>query len=182
MILRNIQYYMRRTSHGSTLSWVAHAWVLARADRQRSWRLALKALDADIADIQGGTTKEGIHLGAMAGTVDLMQRCYTGIELRAGTLLFNPRLPEEVERLRSTVRFRRQILDFEITQEELTVTSRPMTAHPVTISYRGQGREMSPGQSFSFRLIPEIKPDRSEREREQERIRAEQEERFQTAG
>ena len=48
----------------------------------------------------------------MAGTVDLMQRCYTGIELRGGTLMFNPRLPEEVDRLRSTVRFRRQILDF----------------------------------------------------------------------
>ena len=181
MILRNIQYYMHRTSHGSTLSWVAHAWVLARADRQRSWQLALKALDADIADIQGGTTKEGIHLGAMAGTVDLMQRCYTGIELRAGTLMFNPRLPDEVTRLRSTVRFRRQILDFEITQDALTVTSRPMTAHPVTISYRGQGREMSPGQSFTFRLIPEIKPDRFEREREQERIRAEGQVRFEKA-
>ena len=181
MILRNIQYYMRRTSHGSTLSWVAHAWVLARADRQRSWQLALKALDADIADIQGGTTKEGIHLGAMAGTVDLMQRCYTGIELRAGALIFNPRLPAEVDRLRSTVRFRRQILDFEITQDELILTSRPMTAYPVTISYRGQMREMSPGQSYTFRLIPEIKPDRSEREREQERIRAERQERFDKA-
>jgi len=173
MILHNIQYYMRRTSHGSTLSWVAHAWVLARADRQRSWQLARKALDADIADIQGGTTKEGIHLGAMAGTVDLMQRCYTGLELRTGTLVFNPRLPDEVERLRSTVRFRRQVLDFEITQRELIVTSRPMTAYPVTISYRGQGREVSPGQSFTFRLIPEIKPDRIEREREQARVGAE---------
>ncbi|MDG4647830.1 glycosyl hydrolase family 65 protein [Roseibacterium sp. SDUM158017] len=172
MILRNIQYYMQRTSHGSTLSWVAHAWVLARADRQRSWELARKALDADSADIQGGTTKEGIHLGAMAGTVDLMQRCYTGIEFRTGTLVFNPRLPEEVERLRSTVRFRRQILDFEITQDRLTVTSRPMTAHPVTISYRGQSRDMSPGQSFTFRLIPEIKPDREDRERAQKRMGA----------
>ncbi|MFW5655024.1 MAG: hypothetical protein ACOCYW_05180 [Roseicyclus sp.] len=27
MIPRNIRYYMRRTSHGSTLGWVAHAWV-----------------------------------------------------------------------------------------------------------------------------------------------------------
>ncbi|MFW5678469.1 MAG: glycoside hydrolase family 65 protein [Rhodosalinus sp.] len=172
MIFRNLRYYMDRTSHGSTLSWVAHAWVLARADRQRSWKLALKALDADIADIQGGTTPEGIHLGAMAGTVDLMQRCYTGIELRSNTLIFNPRLPEEIKCLRSTVRFRRQILDFEITQDELKIASRPMTAHPVTIAYRGRGREVSPGQSFSFRLIPEIKPDRSERVREQERVSA----------
>lgn len=173
MIFRNIRYYIGRTSHGSTLSWLAHAWVLARADRQRSWQLALKALNSDIGDIQGGTTQEGIHLGAMAGTVDLMQRCYTGIELRSGALIFNPRLPEEVERLKSTVRFRRQILDFEITQHELKVSSRPMTAYPITVAYRGQGREVSPGQSFTLRLIPEIKPDRSAREREQERVQAE---------
>ena len=38
-----------------------------------------------MADTQGGTTKEGIHLGAMAGTIDILQRCYTGsasIDLR----------------------------------------------------------------------------------------------------
>jgi hypothetical protein len=29
---------------------------------------------------QGGTTAEGIHLGAIAGTVDLLQRCYSGLE------------------------------------------------------------------------------------------------------
>ncbi|WP_375260811.1 glycoside hydrolase family 65 protein [Palleronia sp.] len=173
MIFRNIRYYVDRTSHGSTLSWTAHAWVLARADRQRSWELALKAFDSDIGDIQGGTTPEGIHLGAMAGTVDLMQRCYTGIELDAGRLVFNPRLPDEVQRLSSTLRFRRQILDFEITQEELTVSSRVMTAHPITIAYRGQSREISPGQSFTFALIPEIKPDRTAREHEQERVRQE---------
>jgi alpha,alpha-trehalase len=30
-----------------------------------------EALDSDLADMQRGTTPEGIHLGAMAGTVDL---------------------------------------------------------------------------------------------------------------
>jgi len=169
-IFDNIEYYMNRTSHGSTLSWVAHAWVLARADRQTSWELALKALDADISDIQGGTTPEGIHLGAMAGTVDLMQRCYTGLELRSEALLLNPRLPDEVERLLSTVRYRGQVLDLDITQDRLEISSRIMTAYPVTVSYRGQSRQISPGQSFSFRLIPEIKPDRSARERAQDRV------------
>ena len=26
-------------------------------------------------------TREGIHLGAVAGTIDLVQRCYTGLEV-----------------------------------------------------------------------------------------------------
>jgi len=46
-----------------------------------------------VADIQGGTTPEGIHLGAMAGTVDQIQRCYTGIVTRSDMLLLNPCLP-----------------------------------------------------------------------------------------
>jgi len=34
-----------------------------------SWDLYLEALTSDYIDIQGGTTKEGIHAGVMAGTV-----------------------------------------------------------------------------------------------------------------
>ncbi|MGP9820267.1 glycoside hydrolase family 65 protein [Salinarimonas sp. NSM] len=158
-ILGTIDYYLARVSHGSTLSFVTHAWVLARSDRKASWRLALEALDSDIADVQGGTTKEGIHLGAMAGTVDLVQRCYTGIGMRASTLVLDPRLPEEVTRLETTVRFRRQILDLAITQDTLTVSSRTMSAPPVSIAYRGHAREISPGQSFTFGLVREGRPD-----------------------
>jgi hypothetical protein len=33
-----------------------------------------------------GTTSEGIHLVAMAGIVDLMQRCFNGLETRANRL------------------------------------------------------------------------------------------------
>ena len=89
-IPRNVDYYLSRTSHGSTLSRVAHSWVLARSDRRRSWDLFQRALDSDIADIQGGTTREGIHIGAMAGVIDLVQRCYLGIEMR-GTCCISTR-------------------------------------------------------------------------------------------
>ena len=169
LIFKNIQYYTRRTSHGSSLSWITHAWVLARADRQRSWQLAQTALAGDITDLQDGTTREGIHLGAMAGTVDLIQRCYSGIEMRDGVLAFNPRLPDEVQQMSATLRYRRHTLDMEITQDCLTISSRLMIAHPITIAYRSHIRELSPGQSFTFDLVEEHKPDRIAREREQER-------------
>ena len=82
MIPRTIDYYLDRTSHGSTLSKVVHSWVLARATAHKAWDYFLDALESDIADVQGGTTGEGIHLGAMAGTVDLLQRGFTGLETR----------------------------------------------------------------------------------------------------
>jgi len=152
-IFKTIHYYVQRTSHGSTLSWVTHAWVLSRADRSRSWLLLHQALDSDFADIQGGTTSEGIHLGAMAGTVDLIQRCYTGVEPRANVLTFNPLLPEELTCLNTTIRYRGQTLDIEVTHDCLHVSSRPFTAYPITIAYRGHVRELSPGQSYEFRLV-----------------------------
>ncbi|GGS81195.1 glycoside hydrolase family 65 protein [Streptomyces cinerochromogenes] len=87
---RTVDYYLRRTSHGSTLSEVVHGFVLARARRSEAWQYAREALEADIADIQGGTTGEGIHLGAMAGTLDLVQRGLTGLEAREDALWLDP--------------------------------------------------------------------------------------------
>jgi hypothetical protein len=55
-ILRTVDYYLARTTHGSTLSRVVDAWVLARSDRRRSWSAFTDALAADVADTQGGTT------------------------------------------------------------------------------------------------------------------------------
>jgi trehalose/maltose hydrolase-like predicted phosphorylase len=116
MIPKNIDYYLRRTSHGSTLSGIVHAWVSSRSCRPRSWRLFKDALHSDISDIQGGTTAEGIHLGAMAGTVDLLQRCYAGVELRAGELWFNPSLPYQLNRLGFQLRYQGHALLVDISR------------------------------------------------------------------
>lgn len=105
LIPANMDYYCARTSHGSTLSRVVHSWVLARADR-RSWECFEQALRSDVADVQGGTTHEGIHLGAMAGTIDLLQRCYGGVSVHDGHLWVDPRLPDTIGEIRFDIRFR----------------------------------------------------------------------------
>ena len=87
---RTVDYYLRRTSHGPTLSGVVHGWVLARLKGTDAGQYVQDALEADIADVQGGTTGEGIHLGAMAGTLDLVQRGLTGLETREDALLLDP--------------------------------------------------------------------------------------------
>ncbi|MBG7697324.1 glycoside hydrolase family 65 protein [Streptomyces sp. MC1] len=93
--LATVDHYLHRTSHGSTLSGLVHGWILARARRSDAWSFVQEALRGDIADLQGGTTGEGIHLGAMAGTLDLVQRGLTGLEARGGGLSLDPvPLPE----------------------------------------------------------------------------------------
>ncbi len=134
MIPANISYYLERTSHGSTLSWVVHSWVLARLDRARSWTLFRGALHSDIQDIQGGTTPEGIHLGAMAGAVDILTRGYIGLEPRGGVLRFNPCLPEELARLHEHLHYRGHALEVEVTPKQLTVSSLPSQADPIQVA------------------------------------------------
>ena len=104
---RNIAYYDQRTSHGSTLSFVTFAGALAALDPESSWERFLVALRSDVEDVQGGTTQEGIHMGVMAGTLDLMQRAYPGTEIRDGVLHFEPRLPAAVEQVAFRMQFQR---------------------------------------------------------------------------
>ena len=152
MIPRNIDYYLRRTSHGSTLSRIVHSWVLARSKRELSWHLFREALHSDVEDIQGGTTPEGIHLGAMAGTVDLVQRCYTGIETRGDVLRFNPYLPDDLKEISFAILYRQHLLSVSITRRRLKLSTRPFAAVPIKVGLRDQVFEMGPGETREFDL------------------------------
>ncbi|MFJ3921767.1 glycoside hydrolase family 65 protein [Streptomyces sp. NPDC090022] len=87
---RTVAYYLRRTCHGSTLSSLVHGWVLARQQGPDAWRYCQEALLSDITDVQGGTTGEGIHLGAMAGTLDLVERGIVGLHPATDGLHIDP--------------------------------------------------------------------------------------------
>ncbi|EKV32292.1 Trehalose-6-phosphate phosphatase [Caenispirillum salinarum AK4] len=157
LIPRTVDYYLKRTSHGSTLSFVTHAWVLARSDRARSWDLFQSALDSDIKDIQGGTTREGIHTGAMAGSVDILQRCYMGLDTRQNVLHVDPLLPGNLDRVTVYLRYRHQRLTLTADHAWLTVESAPLAAAPVHIAYRGHVRELSPGMTVRLPLVDPAK-------------------------
>ena len=151
---RNLEYYEPRTAHGSTLSQMVHAWLHARHDRETSWHLFRSALASDINDVQGGTTKEGIHLGAMAGTVDLVLRCYGGIEIRQDVLFLNPVLPEELHELEFSIIYRRQLLHIEIAGGHLCVrlSQHVGQAMPVAVDVAGDFRVLEPGDTVQVML------------------------------
>jgi alpha,alpha-trehalase len=147
-----IDYYAQRSAQDSTLSRVAGSWVLARADRPRSWDVFQEALLSDVADIQGGTTPEGIHLGAMAGTVDVLQRCYTGLELRGDVLWLNPRLPEPLRRLRLFVRYRGHSLGLDIRRDRVEVSGVRCAAPGMKVGIRDRVYELAAGEVKTFPL------------------------------
>jgi trehalose/maltose hydrolase-like predicted phosphorylase len=121
MVRRNTEYYDRRTSHGSTLSFIAHAGILAEINPESSWERYLVALESDVGDVQGGTTQEGIHMGVMAGTLDLIQVGYLGTDIRDGMLQFDPKPVGNLDGLSFPMRFHGAQLQIELEGDRLTV-------------------------------------------------------------
>jgi trehalose/maltose hydrolase-like predicted phosphorylase len=152
-IPRTVGYYLDRTCHGSTLSKVVHAWVLARGNRHKAWEYWLEALESDIADVQGGTTGEGIHLGAMAGTVDLLQRGFTGLETRGDALGLDPYLPDQLGTLRFRLRYRTHPqIEVTITHDSVTIGGSAARAAVLPVRVRDEEYRFDPRGSLEIPL------------------------------
>ncbi|MCB5283319.1 MULTISPECIES: HAD family hydrolase [unclassified Arthrobacter] len=145
-----VDFYLARTAHGSTLSRVAHASVLAQRNPERAWETFREALDADLDDTQGGTTRCGIHLGAMAGTIDVVQRSFAGLQITRDALDFVPRLPVELSRVDFQVRYRDQMLAVHLERDRLRVSAAPGDAAPVLVRVGARSVLIQPGQEHEF--------------------------------
>ncbi|MDA2891231.1 trehalose-phosphatase [Mycolicibacterium sp. BiH015] len=145
-----IDYYRSRTSHGSTLSAVVHSWVTARGNRTEAMRYFKQVLDSDVVDIQRGTTAEGIHLAAMAGSVDLLQRCFTGLELRDEQIVIGPLWPESLGGLAFSFRYRGHRLRLSVRGRGATLSAEPGDAPPVQVECRGAQQTLVAGGTVRF--------------------------------
>lgn len=105
-VSQTINYYLARTSHGSTLSKIVYASVLTPLDPVLARNFYNQALLSDRFDTQKGTTAEGIHLGVMAGTVNYIHQHYLGVLLTEYGLVFQPKLPKDVKSLKLRLQFR----------------------------------------------------------------------------
>ena len=153
VVRRTVEYYDRRTSHGSTLSFVVHAGVLAGIDPESSWERFQVALHSDVDDVQGGTTSEGIHAGVMAGTLDLVQRIYLGADVRDGIVVFAPRLHERLDGLSLLMQVRGTPLRVGIDGSELTVeVLTEGFSQPLRIGVGDDVRELAAGERATFSL------------------------------
>ncbi len=148
-IPKNIDYYLSRTAHGSSLSRVVHSWVASRSNRPRSWELLVKALEHDMLDLHG-STPEGIHLGAMAGTVDIFQRNYTGMVTRDGILWLNPQLPDPLQRMQFSIHYRHQSLELDITHQRLKISVHPSKGASIQLGVYDRVYEICAGDVMEF--------------------------------
>ncbi|MGI4815718.1 MAG: glycoside hydrolase family 65 protein [Janthinobacterium lividum] len=90
---RTLDYYLARTAHESSLSRLVCASALARHDVEASWSFFVQSMGTDVVRAHSQGAGEGLHLGAMAGTLGLLQGCYLGLQCTETTLLLRPALP-----------------------------------------------------------------------------------------
>ena len=154
---KNYEYYLRRTSHGSTLSFIVHSGILKHLGSHRNdmWRWFRTALESDIHDIQGGTTEEGIHTGVMGGTLDLVMKSFAGISVYKDAVEIDPNLPPHWRRLAFRFTHRRNWFELEITPAELRVKKLSESKkNPVDVVTGGKRRSLGERESLRIEIPP----------------------------
>ncbi|MDD4294019.1 MAG: glycosyl hydrolase family 65 protein [Candidatus Omnitrophica bacterium] len=153
---KNYDYYEKRTSHGSTLSKVVHGFLAHKLGRSKaSWDWFQSVLQSDVYDTQGGTTPEGIHVGVMGGSIDIVLRRYLGVDVTGEIVKFAPQVPRSWKKITTKIRYR----DFWITvwadTQQIKVIVDAFQNDPKTVlavEINGKIHDLGMGKSYSFSL------------------------------
>jgi trehalose/maltose hydrolase-like predicted phosphorylase len=90
----------------------------------------------------------------MAGTIDMAMRCFTGMRAQGETLRFDPALPPDIKSLRFSVHYRGHRLGVSLSQDRISVSTRPGEASPINILVGEEFRELAPGMQAEFPFSP----------------------------
>lgn len=86
----------------------------------------------------------------MAGCVDLLQRCFAGLETHHEALWFNPHWPQRFGRLEFAVQYRGQPLTVHVSGRVVRVRSEPGPGQVVRVGCGEQVHDLHPGDAVEF--------------------------------
>ncbi len=139
----NLEHYLPRCVHGSSLSPGVHAALLARAGRaDEALELLRVAVAVDLEDLTG-TTAEGLHLANLGAIWQALVHGFAGLELPGpgGELLrLAPQLPSSWQALRLGLRWRGRPLRLVLGHDGVEVA----VDRPVELSVFGQPWHVEP--------------------------------------
>jgi len=157
LIKKNYEYYISRTSHGSTLSHIVHCAILKYMDEHRRdmWERFIHALKSDIYDTQGGATAEAIHCGVMGGTLDILFKAFAGINIYKDYLQLNPTLPPHWHRLSFKTMLRNNLIDIEITRDTIEVRHSKGPAEQISVQVGEQFYILTNTKKLAIQYVKE---------------------------
>jgi trehalose/maltose hydrolase-like predicted phosphorylase len=125
-LAHDMDYYLPRTAHGSSLSPAIHAGLLARLGRLDQ---AVAFLDiaqrVDLDDLTG-TTAGGLHLATLGGLWQALVMGFAGIRVIGpddDALVMDPHVPEDWGELRLRIRWHGRILQLRCRTDRVHVRS-----------------------------------------------------------
>lgn len=146
-LLKNRDYYLARTVHGSTVSRPVYATVdVALGDINDAWNKLKVALKSDYDDIQGGTTADGIHTGVMGSTLTVIMRDFAGIRLVDDVVVINPQIPKQWQELSFNKIYRGIKYHFLFQNGHLTVSA----DHDTQVQFHNKTIELSADQAVKI--------------------------------
>ena len=105
---RDLDHYLPRTAHGSSLSPAVHAGLLARAGRlTEALRFLELARRIDLEDVTGNTAG-GLHLASLAGLWHALVFGFAGVRVTGpddGALVLDPHIPTSWDELCITLQW-----------------------------------------------------------------------------
>lgn len=142
-LVRDLEYYVPRTAHGSSLSPAITASLLARAGRlteaQRWFDLAALF---DLHDLSG-TTAGGLHLATMGGLWQALTQGFFGVWPTAHGLSVDPKIPPEWELVTHRFIFKSVPVRISASSHHFLLTSKLPVDIIVSGQLRGQVARLS---------------------------------------
>lgn len=118
----NFDYYIKQTSHDSTLSLIVHSCLAYLLGYKKiGQEFYEKALNSDYKDIQTGTTGEGIHTGVMGGVILMTLKFYAGVNFNSEHLNISPFLPGGWEEISFNFILRKIRYSLQITGDKIRI-------------------------------------------------------------
>jgi trehalose/maltose hydrolase-like predicted phosphorylase len=140
----DLDFYLPRTAHGSSLSPAISASLLARAGRpDEALALLDIALRLDLDDLTG-ITSAGLHLATLGGVWQALLLGFAGARVDAGALSLDPHLPTRWGSLRLRYRCLGRHVDLRMTHDSTLITvSGPLsirtpTCAPIRVTHQAQ--------------------------------------------
>lgn len=143
---RTAAFHLARITHESSLSKLVCAGALAHLQPEASWSHFCDCIRTDLDAPAGSGTLEGVHLAAMGGAVDVLQRHYLGCYPTCDALQLRPAIPAALDDVSLRLRFHGRHVRVRLHKRQLSVELEA-GAPALDILHNGQRSRLEPGEA-----------------------------------